>query len=189
MAESRQDGWKNPALFQHLDQAARRHVIIVATARTAAVLALMLTLYFVIPMDGFNEDEPVGAWIRLCAVALVFLTVLTLQLRIVIVANVPQVRAVEAVVQSVVLFLCLFSLLYSSMATTDAASFSEPLDRMDALYFTTATFATVGFGDIAPTSQLARAVVTVQMIAGLGLLVVVAKATYYAARQGLSRRS
>ena len=42
---------------------------------------------------------------------------------------------------------------------------------MDALYFTTVTFATVGFGDITPVSQLARGVVTVQMIAGMGALV------------------
>ena len=56
------------------------------------------------------------------------------------------------------------------MSITDRSSFSEPLNRTDALYFTTSTFATVGFGDITPVSQLARAVVSVQMIADLGAL-------------------
>ena len=56
---------------------------------------------------------------------------------------------------------------------------------MDALYFTTVTFATVGFGDIAPTSELARAVVTVQMIAGLGFLILVAKVAFFAADRRL----
>ena len=103
-------------------------------------------------------------------------------------APVPQVRAAEAVVHSVVLCLCLFSLLYASISVTDPISFSEPLDRVDALYFTTATFATVGFGDVVPVSALARITVTIQMVTGLGLLVLIAKVTFFAARQGLLRR-
>nr|WP_225668082.1 potassium channel family protein [Arthrobacter sp. 147(2020)] len=113
---------------------------------------------------------------------------MVLQVQLIITAHVPQVSAAEAVVVSVVLFLCLFSLLYASIAVTDPASFSEELDRVDALYFTTATFATVGFGDVVPASSLARVAVTIQMIGGLGLLVMIAKVVFYAARQGLSRR-
>ena len=41
---------------------------------------------------------------------------------------------------------------------------------LDALYFTVTVFATVGFGDIVATTQLARLVVTVQMILDLGVL-------------------
>jgi voltage-gated potassium channel Kch len=100
-------------------------------------------------------------------------------------AEVPQVRAAEAVVETVLMFLFLFAFLYTSMSTTDALAFTEPLSRMDALYFTTVTFATVGFGDITPVSQLARAVVTVQMIAGLGALVLVAKVAFFAADRRL----
>ncbi|MCU1563702.1 MAG: hypothetical protein JWN05_2081 [Arthrobacter sp.] len=184
---SRKGSGNDPVRFLHLDQAARRHVLIIAGIRTAAVLASILALYFIIPVDGFNEDTPAGAWTRLSAVALVFLTAMTVQVRTVLIANVPQVRAAEAVIQSVLLFILLFSLLYTSMSAAEQASFSEPLGKTDALYFTTTTFATVGFGDITPSTELARAVVTVQMIAGLGLLVLVAKVTFYAARQSLSR--
>jgi voltage-gated potassium channel len=38
------------------------------------------------------------------------------------------------------------------------------IDRTDSLYFTVTVFATVGFGDIFPASQMARLVVTAQMI-------------------------
>lgn len=41
------------------------------------------------------------------------------------------------------------------------------LTRTDALYFAITVFATVGFGDIAATSQTARIIVTVQMILDL----------------------
>ena len=40
----------------------------------------------------------------------------------------------------------------------------------DALYFSTITLGTVGYGDIAPVSSLARAVVGVEVVVGIGLL-------------------
>jgi voltage-gated potassium channel len=52
--------------------------------------------------------------------------------------------------------------------------FSQPsLTRMDALYFTITVFATVGFGDITPTAQTSRLLVTVQMVLDLVLIGVV----------------
>jgi voltage-gated potassium channel len=48
------------------------------------------------------------------------------------------------------------------------------LSRTDGLYFTVTVFATVGFGDITPRSELARIVTTTQMLFGLvafGLIV------------------
>ena len=154
--------------------------------RIVAVAAAIFAIYFLIPVSGFNDPNPAAAWIRLAGIAVVFLATMVVQMRRVATAAVPQARAVEAVVHGVLLFICLFALFYLSMSTTEAASFSEPLTRVDALYFTVTTFATVGFGDISATSQLARGVVTIQMIAGLGLLVLVAKLSFYAAKRGLS---
>jgi voltage-gated potassium channel len=42
--------------------------------------------------------------------------------------------------------------------------------RMDALYFTVVTLGTVGYGDIAPVSQGARAVVSFQILVNLSLI-------------------
>jgi voltage-gated potassium channel Kch len=53
------------------------------------------------------------------------------------------------------------------MSRASPATFSHPLTRTDSLYFTVTTFSTVGYGDITPTSQTARLVVTAQMILDL----------------------
>jgi voltage-gated potassium channel len=53
-------------------------------------------------------------------------------------------------------------------------SFTQTLSRTDGLYFTVTVFATVGFGDITPRSELARIITTTQMLFGLvifGLIV------------------
>ena len=180
-----QESRQVPVFVRELDRAARRHVLVLALLRLVVFVAIVLFFYSAIPVGGFNEDNPAAAWIRLGVVLLVFLTALALQLRRITAAKVPQIRAAEAVVETVLMFLCLFALLYTSMSTTDPSAFTEPLSRMDALYFTTATFATVGFGDITPVSDLARAIVTVQMIAGLGALVLVAKVSFFAAGRSL----
>ena len=182
---AKQGSRKDPVFVRELDKAARRHVFVVAVLRLAVFLAILLFFYFAIPIGGFNENNPAAAWVRLGIVLLAFLAALAIQLRMIITAEVPQIRAAEAVVETVLMFLCLFALLYTSMSTTDSSAFTEPLSRVDALYFTTVTFATVGFGDITPVSQLARAVVTVQMIAGLGALVLVAKVAFFAAGRRL----
>ncbi|MET4136040.1 potassium channel family protein [Pseudarthrobacter sp. PvP090] len=182
---AKQGSRKEPVFVRELDKAARRHVFVVAVLRLAVFVAILLFFYFAIPVSGFNENNPAAAWIRLGVVLVAFLAALAIQLRMIIAAEVPQIRAAEAVVETVLMFLCLFALLYMSMSTTDSSAFTEPLSRVDALYFTTVTFATVGFGDITPVSQLARAVVTVQMIAGLGALVLVAKVAFFAAGRRL----
>lgn len=183
---AKQGSRKDPVFVRELGKAARRHVLVIAILRMAAFLAVLLFFYFAIPIGGFNENNPAAAWIRLGIVLLLVLTALALQLRMIIAAEVPQIRAAEAVVETVLMFLCLFALLYTAMSVTDPSAFTERLSRTDALYFTTVTFATVGFGDITPVSQLARAVVTVQMIVGLGALVLVAKVAFFAAGRRLS---
>jgi hypothetical protein len=61
-------------------------------------------------------------------------------------------------------------LLIGIVVLASAASFTEPLTRTDALYFTVTVFSTVGFGDITARSEAARVVLIVQMLADLALL-------------------
>ena len=56
------------------------------------------------------------------------------------------------------------------MERASAASFTQPLTRTDALYFTVTVFSTVGFGDITAKSEAARIVLIVQMLADLAAL-------------------
>lgn len=178
----------NQMEFMNLDDAGRLQVAFGAVIRLTLILAVSFLLYFLIPVGGFNESNPLAAWIRLSGVTLLFLAVLGLHVRIVLSASVPQVRAVEAVVESVVAFVLLFSLLYLSISTSDPTAFSEQMNRVDALYFTSSTFSTVGFGDIVATSTLTRGLVALQMIAGLGVLGMVAKVSFHAAKLGLNKR-
>ena len=85
-------------------------------------------------------------------------------------------QAVEALAVAVPLFLLLFAAGYSLMSTASPGAFTEPLDRTDAIYFTVTVFATVGFGDIAPVTESARVVVTLQMVGDLLVLGVLLQA-------------
>ena len=67
----------------------------------------------------------------------------------------------------------LFASLYWAQSIHDALSFSEPLTKLDATYFTLTTFTTTGYGDIAAKSQAARALVVGQMCFGFVVLSIV----------------
>ena len=100
-----------------------------------------------------------------------FIVVMSWQIRTVVRSRHPGIRAIEAVALVVPLFLLLFAWTYFLMSTHGSGSFSqEDLTRTDALYFSVTVFSTVGFGDISATSQSARSVVTAQMILNLLLL-------------------
>jgi hypothetical protein len=82
----------------------------------------------------------------------------------------PALRAVEATALILPLFLLMFAAVYAVLSNTDPHAFTEPLDRVDGLYFVVTVFATVGFGDISAVSEVARVLVTVQMIGDLLLI-------------------
>ena len=100
----------------------------------------------------------------------------------------PLARGVGTLTLSVPLFLIVFSVTYFLMGRENPSAWSEPLNRLDALYFTITTFATVGYGDITAASQTARAVVTVQMVGDLLVVGVIARVVVQAVREGLARR-
>ncbi len=79
------------------------------------------------------------------------------------------------------LFLLFFASTYFILSLDDARSFTEPLDRSDALYFTVTVFTTLGFGDISAQEGAASLVVTAQMlldvvVVGIGIQVIIGAA-------------
>jgi len=176
-----------PREFASLDRAGRNKVMRRSALHVCTVLAGLAVVYLAAPVSrpDWNSGWPV--WPRLVAAVVVFVVVMLLQMQRILYAEVPEARAVEAVVVSISVFLVLFSLIYLSLSHADPQAFNEPLDKIDALYFTTATFATVGFGDVAALSQAARLTVTVQMLLDLVLIVAVAKVTFFVARSGVRR--
>ncbi|MFI8390626.1 potassium channel family protein [Streptomyces sp. NPDC085540] len=163
----------------------RRRVLLGHLLRSVFSVALLTALYYVAPLEGGFGITTV---LTLVLGLAVFGLLTAWQISAVSHAQFPRMRALEAMATGVPLFLLLFSATYYLLATQDPASFSEPLTRTDSLYFTITTFATVGFGDIVPTDQGSRVLVTFQMVADLILIGIIAKALVGAVKIGMNRR-
>lgn len=163
----------------------RRDLLAGCLLRSVASAGLLTALYFLAPLDrGFGVTT-----VALLALGLaLFGGLVAWQVSAIAHAEYPRLRAIEALATAVPLFLVLFSATYFLLANELPESFSEPLSRTDALYFTVAVFATVGFGDIAPTTQAARVLTTAQMVADLIVVGVIAKVLFGAVRIGMRRR-
>lgn len=121
-------------------------------------------IYYLLPLNTTS----VGFAVTMLVIGLVALVgLVAFQVRSIVRATYPALRAVGALATSAPLFLLLFAGTYFVMDTISAGSFSEPLTRTDALYFTVTVFTTVGFGDITATTEVTRVLVTAQMVAGI----------------------
>ena len=83
------------------------------------------------------------------------------------------------------MFLIVFAALYLCLSQSSPANFSEPLNHTGAVYLTITVFSTVGFGDITPETDLARIVVSVQMILDLIVIGAVVRLLANAAKTGM----
>lgn len=161
-------------------------LVALALGRAVATAALLGTLYFVLPLDGpFNGSGLAVLGLGLAAVVVVAVW----QVRATLRSRHPGVQAVEALVASISLLLVVFAATYYEMARASASTFTEPLSRLDALYFTITTFATVGFGDIAPATQPARVAVTAQVVIDLIVIGAGLRVLVGAVKVGRRRRS
>jgi hypothetical protein len=96
---------------------------------------------------------------------------------------------VEALVLVFGLFLSFFSLLYVSLSTSSPDAFTQQVDKIAGIYFTTTVLTTVGFGDISPVSDTARVLVTLQMILGMVLIGTAFKALGFSAKRAVTSRN
>lgn len=150
--------------------------------------ALRVTLVMII-LGGIYWFAPLGRRLNgnvvlELSLSLLLLAVVTLwEFRNVARSRYPEVRAVEAIGVTLPLVLLPFAATYFIMAHEAYGSFGTHLTRLDALYFTITTFATVGYGDIAAKSEAARAVVTGQMVIDLVLIGLIARALVGMARR------
>ncbi|MFE5331055.1 potassium channel family protein [Embleya sp. NPDC056575] len=176
-------------------EGATKHLAPVHTARRVALFGglralgsstLLFVLYYVLPLDrGLDPATGIGLAVGL----VVFATLVVWQVNVIAHAERPRLRAVEALAVSLPFLLLLFASTYFVIGRDRPDSFTETLTRTDALYFTLTVFATVGFGDIAPTSEGARVVAMVQMVVNLIAVGVIARVVLGAVQQGLRRQS
>jgi voltage-gated potassium channel Kch len=144
---------------------------VLVVSRSLLVSTVIVVAYFVLPLPT-SIGTVTGLW--LVAGLLAVAGLLTWQVRQITRSPLPGVQAVAALALTIPIFLILFAGTYYLMGYADSDNFSEPLTRLDALYFTITTFATVGFGDITAVSQAGRAVAMVQMVLGLLLVGLIA---------------
>jgi voltage-gated potassium channel len=161
-----------------------RRLLLAALARTLLITAGVLILFYVVPLDRAFTARTV--LILVAGLGVVGLLV-AWQVRAILHSRNPALRAVQGIALSLPVFLLMFAAVYQILSGTDPGSFSEPLNRTDCLYFVVTVFATVGFGDIAPVSEIARILVTVQMAGDLVLIGLVLRVFLAAVDRGRRR--
>ena len=136
-----------------------------SAAGTIALVAAATAVYYVIPVPGAMSE---GWW------AVMFFLGAAVLGALIFAAISRLLRAGEnARIRGLILLLALTVLFFSWSDKSVAAlpgQFAELATKTDSLYFNVSTLATVGFGDVHPVGQLARAAVTVQIVFNLVFL-------------------
>ena len=73
-------------------------------------------------------------------------------------------QRVDGLIVSITVVMAVFAFAYFTLQQRDPSQFAGLETRLDALYFTASTAATVGFGDVHAVGQVARALVLVQIV-------------------------
>lgn len=139
----------------------------VSSLLTAIVVPIALVvLYFAVPFDG--EHWPIGVVFGILAAAAAIPIAMRGIARI-RTSDQPVAEALRAISVIASLVIVSFAISYYALATaTD--QFPAIETKIDALYFTVVTTATVGYGDIAPSGQGARALVSLHIVLNLTLI-------------------
>jgi voltage-gated potassium channel len=171
--------------YEGLPGGTRRRLLRCALVRPTLSAASLFILYFTLPLDRSFSALTVLA---LFAGLGIFAVLIAFQTRAIVRSPYPRLTAITSLAFSAPIFLLCFATVYYLMERSDPSAFTESMTRMDALYFTVTVFTTVGFGDIAARSELARAITTIQMLGDLLLIGLVARVLLSAVQTGLASR-
>ena len=134
---------------------------------------LLFALYALLPLRDIGRLDTLLIFL---GGLVVFGLAVGRQVRSVVTADYPRLRAIVAIGTAIPLLIVVFSAVYVAMSAARPESFSEPVGRIGGIYFTITVLATVGFGDIVAKTEVARLVVTLQMVFDLTLVGVVFRA-------------
>jgi len=176
---------KTTTRYEDLTKAQLRRLATILVARSLIVAVLLFVGYYVLPMNRPERSGLVVLIVGLVALGLVLLW----QVRAIMGSPFPRLRAFETLTIGIPLLLIVFASAYYLIEQSDVNSFTVPLTKTDALYFTVTVFSTVGFGDITAKSELARILVMIQMMFDLAVFGLVAKLIFGAVEVALRRRA
>jgi voltage-gated potassium channel len=130
--------------------------------RSVGVFVAALLLFYSFPLPG--QSFPVLELLAFLAGIAALIVLVVWQARRQLAA--PDSEAVRLSSLLVVLYIVImfFALAYVWIEQSSPGQFSDLQTRTDALYFTVATLGTVGYGDVHPVGQAARAVATTQIV-------------------------
>ncbi|MEZ0111377.1 voltage-gated potassium channel [Catenulispora sp. EB89] len=150
---------------------------------------LLTAAYFTVPFDPIGPKHRVLAWLILAGLLALLAVGMVVTTNRALTDRVGRYRhpGVGIVLLSWAAIL-VFAASYWAMAARHG-QFVGLVTRLDALYFTGITMATVGYGDIHPSGQLARGVVLVQLVYTFAFLVGGVAAVRTRARAKLVRRT
>jgi hypothetical protein len=170
-----------PTRWTELDRRRRSRGLITTAIAVILAWVVLFGAYYLVPFDDLTSRESL---IRLVLGIAAFIVVLVVELRGVKRADLPGLRAIQALGVTIPLFLVVFAVVYLSMSQSATTHFSEPLDHTGALYLVITVFSTVGFGDITPESSGARILISVQMLLDLIVIGAVVRLLVSAAKSG-----
>jgi voltage-gated potassium channel len=154
--------------------------------RIAAIEALLLVAYYRAPLD---RPLTLMSGLLFAGVLLFLALTVVVEVRGILASRRPLLRAIRTIAVGLPLLLVIFAATYCLVDGQQSDAFSEPLTRTDGLYFAVTTFATVGYGDISPQTELARVLVMVQMVVNLLVVGVIVKVVLGAARMAKDRNT
>ncbi|HEY5185217.1 MAG TPA: ion channel [Actinomycetes bacterium] len=159
-------------------------VLVWALARVVLTAVVVLGTYFVVPFHHGRFSDWLAVFVGLSLITVVVIV----EARRIARSDRPFLQAGEALTLSALLFLTLFAGVYGSMQANQPGAFNAPLTKIDSLYFSVTVLATVGFGDIVPVKESARALVTVQMVGDLVFIGVALRVLLGVTRRAMARR-
>ena len=157
--------------------------LLLGSAQMIIVAAAVTVIYYLLPAGAVL---PAGWWIALFAGGLVVIAALIVLLiaRMMAAGTEMRIRGIFTVLCVAVFFFAEADYLLARLP----GEFAGLHTSTDSLYFTVSTLATVGFGDIHPSGQLARAAVTLQVVFNLVFLASAAAALFAPIKARAARR-
>jgi hypothetical protein len=153
----------------------------------AGVAAGVVVAYFLLPLDHLGPQRPLLSWLLFILMLTAVAALLLRQIRHVLLER-PDTRPGVVITLLIVLSVHVFSATYYALAK-QPGEFTGLGTRVDALYFTVVTLATVGYGDITPRGQAARVVTVLQIVYSFVFLTAAATALTQRMRDVVVRRT
>ena len=141
-----------------------------AIVGTSFYVVAAVAAFFAMPPKDLDVDSAWDAVVLFATAIVLLVLVYGVSLRRIGRSRYPMLRAMLVITVFLVTYLLLMAYVYLSLEARFPGQVPGVGTHVDALYFTVTVVTTVGFGDIVPVGQAAKAVVTTQMVFTLVVL-------------------